>query len=310
MLNNKPVLIIISLAISLSLWLYVTGQVDPETKAKVNNIPVSIENEEQLAVQDLAVVWDDDMFTTATLQGKRSYVNKAKKSGVKAYVDVSEAKEGVNELNLEFETPTGVTVEGASEAVFNVTVEERISKEVPVKVTFSGVGSDTELVPCATEIYPNEITVSGAKSSVDSTENVEAVIATPDVTETAKNIEADVAGRSKEGAVVEGLDFSRDSVMATVKLMEMKDVSVEYERKSLIKGLEATAVSGPKTVTVLGDAQYLASIDTITATVELTDVRDAGVVEREISFELPYGIYLKDEITENAKVTVIETKED
>lgn len=305
MLNNKPVLIILSLAISLSLWLYVTGQVDPETKAKVNDVPVTIMNEEQLAVQDLAVVQDDALVTGVTLQGKRSYVNRAKKGGeIKAFVDVSDAKEGVNELGLEFETPTGVTIEGAPEAVVSVTVEERVSKEVPVKITFSG-GGEGELIPWATEVYPDTITASGAKSSVDALECAVAGIEAADVTETAKNVEAEIGGRSTEGLAVRGLDFSRDSVMATVMLLDTAEVGVEYEATGLRAGFETDGITGPQKVRIVGATDTLADLGKVTAKVDLSDVEDAGVVERAIEFELPYGVYLYEDIKDNAKITVV-----
>ena len=303
MLSNKPVLIIISLAISLSLWLYVTGQVDPETKAKITNVSVTVTNEEQLAEKDLAVLQNGQLTTSATIQGKRSYVNKAKKSGMKAYVDVSEAKEGVNELNLEFETPTGVTVNDSTDAVYTLTVEKRVTKEVPVDITFTGETS-SELTPFATEVDPETITISGAKSSVENVEHAVAEVDKSEVTEASKTIESDLSCRSKEGVTVNGMVMSRDTVLATVRLLSYKEVTVQYNTRDLAHGLEVSEITGPETVQLLGDSGTLAGITHIVATVDLKKVKESGVIERDIDFVLPYGTYMYQDNEEKAKVTV------
>ena len=46
MLKNKTVLKIVSLVIAIFLWIYVMGEVDPETKVKVYGIEVNYINTE------------------------------------------------------------------------------------------------------------------------------------------------------------------------------------------------------------------------------------------------------------------------
>ena len=55
MFENKSVLRIISLVAAVLLWFYVMGEVDPEKKAKINNIPVYFTNMDELAEEGLAV---------------------------------------------------------------------------------------------------------------------------------------------------------------------------------------------------------------------------------------------------------------
>ena len=79
MLKNKTVLKIVSLVIAIFLWIYVMGEVDPETKVKVYGIEVNYINTELLAENGLAVAEDEPVTINATIEGKRSDVNKAKK---------------------------------------------------------------------------------------------------------------------------------------------------------------------------------------------------------------------------------------
>lgn len=96
MLKNKTVLKIVSLVIAIFLWIYVMGEVDPETKVKVYGIEVNYINTELLAENGLAVAEDEPVTINATIEGKRSDVNKAKKKGLTASVDVSRCKSGKN----------------------------------------------------------------------------------------------------------------------------------------------------------------------------------------------------------------------
>ena len=102
MLSKKPVLIILSIITAMFLWVYVTGNVDPDTKSKVSNITVNLVNTEELANQGLAVSNEDELTASTVITGKRSVVNKIKYNGIKATVDVGKAQKGENELPLEF----------------------------------------------------------------------------------------------------------------------------------------------------------------------------------------------------------------
>ena len=61
MLENKNVLKIISLIIAILLWVYVMGEVNPDTKEKISDIEVTFVNTETLADEGLAVVHEQDL---------------------------------------------------------------------------------------------------------------------------------------------------------------------------------------------------------------------------------------------------------
>ena len=80
MLENKNVLKIISLIIAILLWVYVMGEVNPDTKEKISDIEVTFVNTETLADEGLAVVHEQDLRVSAIVKGKRSVINEMKKS--------------------------------------------------------------------------------------------------------------------------------------------------------------------------------------------------------------------------------------
>ncbi|MDO4177447.1 MAG: CdaR family protein [Bacillota bacterium] len=125
MLRNKKLLMLISLLVAIGLWMYVMGNVDPVITERVMGVEVEMDGQNSLKAADLTATLDSPQTITVTIEGKRSQVNKTKKVGLKAYVDVSTCEYGKNEKNIYVRLPdsvTGVTIEELSEetAVFTV----------------------------------------------------------------------------------------------------------------------------------------------------------------------------------------------
>ena len=150
MLNNKNVLRGISLVIAVFLWMYVMGEVNPETKDRISNIEINFVNTEVLADRGLAVVYDNDMKISAIIKGSRSNVNETKESGLVATVDVSACTEGTNTGNVELSLPDGISLDSISDDTVKFEVEEIAEEEKPVEIEFIGEDtSDSEYEPWA-----------------------------------------------------------------------------------------------------------------------------------------------------------------
>ena len=125
MLRNKKVLMLISLLVAIGLWMYVMGNVDPVIKERVSGVRVEMEGQHSLNEADLTATLNSPKVITVTIEGKRSQVNKTKKVGMKAFVDVSTCDYGKNEKDIYVKLPdsvAGVTIEDLSEdtAIFTV----------------------------------------------------------------------------------------------------------------------------------------------------------------------------------------------
>ncbi|MCQ2546887.1 MAG: CdaR family protein [Clostridia bacterium] len=125
MLRNKKVLMLISLLVAIGLWMYVMGNVDPVIKERVSGVRVEMEGQHSLNEADLTATLNSPKEITVTIEGKRSQVNKTKKVGMKAFVDVSTCDYGKNEKDIYVKLPdsvAGVTIEDLSEdtAIFTV----------------------------------------------------------------------------------------------------------------------------------------------------------------------------------------------
>ena len=124
-MRNKKVLMLISLLVAIALWMFVMGNVDPQISERVSGVAVEMEGTDTLDDQDLTATINKPKVVNVTIEGKRSQINKAKKKGIKAYIDVSTCDYGKNEAEIYVRIPdgaNGVTVEEISSetAVFTV----------------------------------------------------------------------------------------------------------------------------------------------------------------------------------------------
>lgn len=124
-MNSNKVLMLISLLVAIALWMFVMGNVDPQISERVSGIKVEMEGTDTLEDQDLTATVNKPKVVSVTIEGKRSQVLKAKKKGIKAYIDVSTCDYGKNEAEIYIRIPdgaSGVAVEDISSetAVFTV----------------------------------------------------------------------------------------------------------------------------------------------------------------------------------------------
>ena len=291
MLENKNVLKVISLIIAIFLWVYVMGEVNPETKEKISDIEVTFVNTDQLADEGLAVVHNQDIKISAVIKGKRSVVNDTKKTGVTATVDVADASTGSNRGKVNLELPSGVTLDTISDETIKYRVEDSVEVKKDVEIDFVGeTDTDTDLVPWAYDTYPGTVKVTGAESIVDDVYAVRGKITSNVVSESAKTVEVELIPVKKDGTEVQGVVLNHTKAKTTVQLMEAKDVDVSITPKNVPDGREVDSITGVDSVKVVGSAGALADLESIMATVDLSEIKSEG--KKELNFSLPAGVYL------------------
>lgn len=302
MLKNKTVLKICSVVIAICLWVYVIGEVDPESRKKISNIEVAYANTEVLAENGLAVTDEEQTVISAVIEGKRSDVNDAKQRGLKASVDVSRCKEGSNTLEIIFTLPDGVKLDSTSEEKIEVNVAELVSEEKPVVISVSDNGDEQNEIPWVIGYKPETVYVKGARNIVDKVDHVSGVINVAQVTEQMKNLEADLIPVDKNGNEVEGVEASYEVAFADVQLLSSKKAKLEIKTENLEGNLQVEEIKADKTVRIVGNQDVIDSMDKIEGTVDLSGMTSSG--KAEINIELPEGVYLYNERTAAAQVTL------
>ena len=126
MLNNKKVLMLVSLLIAIGLWMFVMGNVDPKMDERISAIEVEMVGADNLIEQGLTATLNKPKMISVTVEGKRSQIKKVRDKGIRAYIDVSTCDYGKNEADIHVKLPEGVkgvTVEDISSETATFTVK-------------------------------------------------------------------------------------------------------------------------------------------------------------------------------------------
>lgn len=304
MLNNKTAMKIISLLAAICLWMYVVGEVDPETKGKVGDIPVHFTGTEVLAENGLAAVNEEESTISVVLKGKRSDVNDIKKSGLEAYVDVSDCEEGRNTRDIEITVPDNVNLENVSAETLTFAVEKLSEQNKPVEIEFYGNSGSSELTPFIIECVPEEIAVSGAESSVKKIKSVKGKISLEDVSaDKSRWVTVKVDPVNKNGNEIGGVQLSETEVRVKVQLLQVKTVRLQVNKENLDGRIVVEKISLPETIALAGPESAMKGIDKIEGIVDMQGMRESGSLP--IQLKLPESVYVYDKENEpTAEITI------
>lgn len=174
MVKNKILLMLLSIAIAFGLWVYVITFVSSDMEGTFYDIPVSLQGEALLAERGLMITTQEKPTVTLTLYGNRRELNKLNNENITIVADVSKIGEpGTHNLNYTPYYPGDIpsnafTVQSQYPSMVKITVEKRLTKEVPVKVLYQGSVqedyiADTENI----ELDNSMVKISGPASVVD-----------------------------------------------------------------------------------------------------------------------------------------------
>ena len=180
MVKNKLVALLLSVVIAFGLWLYVITVVSPGSEKTFYDIPVSLQGEALLESNGLMIVSGTTSTVTLSLSGNRSDLNQLDPSNIRIVVDLSKIYEaGKANLRYTIYYP-GTIAQGALTEqsrypdTITLDVEQKIKKEVPIKVVYKGkllkdYFADTEKMELTNSVgeQVSAVLVSGPKSVVD-----------------------------------------------------------------------------------------------------------------------------------------------
>lgn len=143
-MKNKFVAALVSLMVALGLWLYVITVVSPGSEEIFPNIPLVLQNEAALTERGLMVVTEDMPTVTLKLSGNRSDLNKINSSNITLIANLSGIYEpGEQQLAYDIIYPGDIAnnafvVESRTPRLITIEVQRRVTKEVPVVLSFAG----------------------------------------------------------------------------------------------------------------------------------------------------------------------------
>ena len=174
-MKNKLVAFGLSLLVSLGMWLYVVNYISPESEAMFYNIPVVFEGETVLSTERNLMITDISTTTVSMkISGNRSDLNKLNSSNIIVKVDMSKIYDpGETQLLYSYSFPgdvstSAVRVENKFPGTITVTTDLKLTKEVPVKVVYSGSAPEGFITDTENAVLDrNYVTVTGPSAVVD-----------------------------------------------------------------------------------------------------------------------------------------------
>ena len=144
-MKNKLVAFLLSLAVSLGMWLYVVNYISPESEATFYNIPVVFEGETALTTERNLIITDISSTTVnMKISGNRSDLNKVNSSNIVIKIDLTKVYDpGETQLTYSYSFPGDVpqgalNVEHKFPSTITITTDAKKTREIPVKVVYSG----------------------------------------------------------------------------------------------------------------------------------------------------------------------------
>ena len=174
-MKNKTVAFLLSLLVALGMWLYVVNYISPESEAMFYNIPVVFEGETVLTTERNLMITDISTTTVnMKISGNRSDLNKINSSNIIVKANLSQVYDpGETHLNYTYSFPgdvsqSALTVENKFPSAITITTDVKLTKEVPVKVVYSGSAPEGFITDTENAVLDkNYVTVTGPGSVVD-----------------------------------------------------------------------------------------------------------------------------------------------
>ena len=149
MTKNKLGSILLAFSIAFAMWLYVVTNVSIEDERTYHDIPVAFEGEIALEERGLMITHGTDATVDLRLYGARDNLNKLTSSNITIKVNLARIYDvGQVEVNYDISYPGDVpsnafTEQSKNPSTITLVVEERVKKEIPVTVAYTGsVGAD------------------------------------------------------------------------------------------------------------------------------------------------------------------------
>lgn len=298
MFKSKILPLLLSVVIAFCLWAYVITFVSSDREGTFYDIPVSYQGAAMLEERNLMIVSQEKPTVTLTLYGNRRELNKLDSSNITVIADLSKIGEaGIHNLRYNVYYPGDVpdnafTVQSQYPTMVKVEVERRITKEVPVHVTYKGtVHKDYIADKENIELDYSTVTITGPASAVDPITQAIVEVNLQDKNESfiesSRFTLCDANGDPVDAKMVEA---NIAEVSVTLYIKRVKEIKLTVE---VIAGGGATEKTSkitidPAVIKIAGNETALADIDEIVlGTVELgTLIRDS---ELTFNINVPSG---------------------
>ena len=304
-LTRNWVLKLSSFLFAILIWLVVTNINDPTKTLIVNNVKVSIQNDNLItdSGQVYEVLDNSDLIGTVVVSGKRSIIDSLDVNNVVAVADVNDLT-SINTIPIRFSTNKDndklESIRGSIDRV-KLNIEEKTSKTLQIRTSTTGTVREGYILG-ENSLDQNLIEISGPDSIIS---QVKRAAVTVNVSGFNNNIDTDSEIRlyDEEDRVVSSSSINKSisKVHVTVEILETKTVPVNWNVNGTpARGYQATGeiTATRDSVLIAGRSKTIANIESIDIPETKLDITGATEnVEALIDLRdyLPDGVIIAEE---------------
>lgn len=290
---------LIALIFALILWSFVIAENNPSKTKMFKDIPVAFTAADELKQKGLTSnVPLTELLKTAsvTAEAPANALQFLNENMIQVTVDLSSIDD-VGTYTLPVKSTTTLSQSktiSVEPSTVTITVEEIITKEVPIEVHFTGEKSDV-LYYGDPVIEPKTVTVRGARSNVEQVAKAMCTVDVGTLTEPTTASYSVTYVKTDGIAMSSGLFTGNTSVIVEMPVYPIKEVPVDTANvKTTAKGLAAeyqitNATSDPQTVKIAGKQEDIDAITSVTLDPVTLD-NATGDMTIEASIALPDGV--------------------
>lgn len=215
------------------LWVYVMSVESPEHEEIFSNVTVSLENEEALTENGLAIYSGYGNIIDVTLAGKKSILSKLEAGDIIASVDLGgKSTSGRYDCTISVDVPAGCKLVGTSQRSISVYLDKssRTTIDLGVKVENLDLMDGCELGMI--DLPYDKVDIQGAERTIERVAGAVAVFDLSGVTATTTK-SAKIVLFDQYGKVIGDsyLTYSPTAVEAEIPIIKRVEVPVELEYK-------------------------------------------------------------------------------
>lgn len=293
-LTNNLGLKLLSLAVSILLWVIVVNTENPVSSKTLTNIPVTVTNAEIVTNRGNTYQVLNEAKTNVTVTAKQSVLREIDAEDVRAIADMGKIDTATGLIPIEVSVPgfSGVEAVAVSQNI-QVKIEMESTKSFPITPISHGTLRDGYEVGELT-VDPKQIEISGPESVIDS---IAKVVAEVDVSGLSKDqvIPAEMVLYDANGKVLDETliqhNLGEEGISVNVSVYQTKSVPVNFDT-SKIKPADGYVFEGisvePSNVEVIGAKEDLKELESIEVPAEALEAVDlTKTVEQAIDIS-PY----------------------
>lgn len=298
-LTSRAFFIVVSVLVSIFLWLYVVNVENNEIDVEISDIPVTfIGADDILADRQLLVKDQETQSVDLVIRCKRSISTKMKRENFGITVDLTDIRStGVHDRIYNVTLPKDVEekdvlIIGKDPEYITVEIAKLSSKQVQITGLLNG-GAAEGYMAKQLEFSPSTVTVSGPEDVISKIDHASVTVDRENLNKTiTENKQFVLVDKDNNPVVSSEIETDVSSVNVTVPIVMYKDVPLAID---LIEGggaKESNAIVEIKPVdkiTLAGDAEILEGINVITlGAIDLSDFETTytGTYQVKINNEL------------------------